>query len=272
MKVGDRTIDMDGDLLKAGDTITIDGGTGEVFAGTVAGSTVVAPEVATLLAWARELGIKIPARDGQGEGRGEGRGQATEDDVVRAFVIKGSSTLESLADAVLTSSEQVQSVLEHLVSAGLVEGTADGFRLTAAGKSRGTSQLAADRDRWGTDQASTALESFGALDLKVKEAVTAWQLREVDGVQVLNDHADAAYDAEVLDRLASLHGDTSAWLSSIRGAPAPLPRYVARLDRALKLACNGDKRFVASPRVDSYHGIWFELHEDLIQLAGRSRA
>jgi pyruvate,orthophosphate dikinase len=24
--------------------------------------------------------------------------------------------------------------------------------------------------------------------------------------------------------------------------------------------------------VDSYHGIWFELHEDLIGLAGRTRA
>jgi len=34
----------------------------------------------------------------------------------------------------------------------------------------------------------------------------------------------------------------------------------------------GDGRYVASPRVDSYHGIWFELHEDLIQLAGRTRA
>ena len=29
---------------------------------------------------------------------------------------------------------------------------------------------------------------------------------------------------------------------------------------------------VASPRVDSYHGVWFELHEDLILLAGRTRA
>jgi pyruvate,orthophosphate dikinase len=29
---------------------------------------------------------------------------------------------------------------------------------------------------------------------------------------------------------------------------------------------------VASPRVDSFHGVWFELHEDLIQLAGRTRA
>jgi pyruvate,orthophosphate dikinase len=29
---------------------------------------------------------------------------------------------------------------------------------------------------------------------------------------------------------------------------------------------------VASPRVDSYHSIWFELHEDLILLSGRTRA
>jgi hypothetical protein len=29
---------------------------------------------------------------------------------------------------------------------------------------------------------------------------------------------------------------------------------------------------VASPRVDSYHSVWFELHEDLIRLAGRTRS
>jgi pyruvate,orthophosphate dikinase len=33
----------------------------------------------------------------------------------------------------------------------------------------------------------------------------------------------------------------------------------------------GDHRFVASPRVDSYHSVWFELHEDVIRLAGRTR-
>ena len=29
--------------------------------------------------------------------------------------------------------------------------------------------------------------------------------------------------------------------------------------------------FIASPRIDSYHNVWFELHEDLILLAGRTR-
>ena len=38
------------------------------------------------------------------------------------------------------------------------------------------------------------------------------------------------------------------------------------------LARGGDQRYVASPRVDSYHSVWFELHEDLIRLSGKKRA
>ena len=45
-----------------------------------------------------------------------------------------------------------------------------------------------------------------------------------------------------------------------------------RLDRAMSALSAGDHRYVASPRVDSYHSAWFELHEELILLAGRSRA
>jgi pyruvate,orthophosphate dikinase len=47
--------------------------------------------------------------------------------------------------------------------------------------------------------------------------------------------------------------------------------YGMRLHRALEQAQAGDHRYVASPRVDSYHSIWFELHEDLIRLAGQTR-
>ena len=47
---------------RAGDVITIDGGTGEVFEGAVAGATEVVPEARTLLAWAAELGIPIGGR------------------------------------------------------------------------------------------------------------------------------------------------------------------------------------------------------------------
>jgi len=56
--------------------------------------------------------------------------------------------------------------------------------------------------------------------------------------------------------------------SSRPAAPAGRP---APARRGGSPALGGDQRYVASPRVDSYHSIWFELHEDLIQLAGRTR-
>ena len=89
--------------------------------------------------------------------------------------------------------------------------------------------------------------------------------------RAINDHADADYDAGVLERLATIHADATAWLAPIEPTLPRLGDYGVRLSRALEAAQSGDGRYVASPRVDSYHGIWFELHEDLIQLAGRTR-
>ena len=105
----------------------------------------------------------------------------------------------------------------------------------------------------------------------MKSIVTAWQLRDVDA-QVINDHTDADYDREVVERLAALHANAVAWLVPLEAQASLLAGYHARLDRAAEQAIAGDGRFVASPRVDSYHGAWFELHEELIQLAGRTRA
>jgi pyruvate,orthophosphate dikinase len=106
----------------------------------------------------------------------------------------------------------------------------------------------------------------------MKATVTAWQMREIDGQQAFNDHADPAYDAAVLADLAALHADALAWLDALASGPTRLAAYRDRLERANAAAQAGDGRYVASPRVDSYHGVWFELHEDLILLAGRTRA
>ena len=47
--------------------------------------------------------------------------------------------------------------------------------------------------------------------------------------------------------------------------------YAGRLGAALAAVHGGDARYVANPRVDSLHQIWFELHEDLLATLGRSR-
>ncbi|HSS93787.1 MAG TPA: pyruvate, phosphate dikinase [Candidatus Dormibacteraeota bacterium] len=272
VEVGDHVVQIGGRRLQAGDTITIDGGTGEVFAGVVPGNTAIAPEAATLLGWARELGMEVHSTAAKADQMSMGNGAVTPTDVIRALLIKGSSTVDGLAASLLSNPEQLRPQLESLTADGLVDSFAGGFRLTTSGKTKGEAHLAADQLRWGDVKAGAALDAFATLDHRMKEAVTAWQLREVDGAQLVNDHSDAAYDTNVLDRLAGLHHDAAAWLSSIGDAPPAVGRYLIRLERALAMARAGDQRFVASPRVDSFHGVWFELHEDLILLAGRSRA
>jgi pyruvate,orthophosphate dikinase len=145
------------------------------------------------------------------------------------------------------------------------------YSLTETGKAVGTDLLGADRDAWGPTRAATALDGFLVLDGRMKSVVTAWQMREVGGQPVLNDHADAAYDAEVLADLLALHAAASNWFEPLVSELPRLAGYVRRLDRAAAAVTGGDQRFMASPRVDSYHGVWFELHEDLIRLAGRTR-
>jgi pyruvate, orthophosphate dikinase len=274
-----------GRALAIGETITVDGSTGEVFEGIVTGRSQVVPEAGILLGWAAEAGIAIGAGAANSAATVEPATEAsatagprasalpvTQGAVLRALAIKGFATAEGLGDAVRCSAADAQPVLDGLVAGGLVEPSAGAFRLTAAGKERGLALLAEDRDRCGADRALAALDAFLALDGRMKETVTAWQMREVGGTQTFNDHSDAAYDAGVLERLAALHGEADAWLAPLVAGLPRLEAYRARLAHAADCARAGDGRYVASPRVDSYHGAWFELHEDLIQLAGKTRA
>src|SRR5207253_1780150 len=89
--------------------------------------------------------------------------------------------------------------------------------------------------------------------------------------QTPNDHSDVDYDRGALHRLRELHSNARAWLTPLEAAAPRLAIYRLRLDRAIERLDTGDTKYVASPRVDSYHSVWFELHEDLIQLAGRTR-
>ena len=79
-------------------------------------------------------------------------------------------------------------------------------------------------------------------------------------------------NAAVLATLGDLHTDVDAWLAPLTAGLPRLARYGERLAAAAAAAAAGDGKYVASPRVDSYHGAWFELHEDLILLAGCTRA
>ncbi len=270
--------------LPAGAVITIDGSTGEVFEGAVVGETRVAPEAEVLLDWARGLGIAVgggpvvgadaavtapmgeqPPDDTAAEG-------VDPDEATRILAVKGYASPDAIATACRISGESATTVVDRLVASGLAEAAVGSYRLTPAGREAAVRLLAVDTATWGLDRATAALDAFLALDRRMKRIVTAWQTRGSDAGPVANDHADAVYDQAVLGDLAALQGDAAAWLAGLDGAPRRMAAYGERLGLAALRAAAGQGRYVASPRVDSYHGVWFELHEDLILLAGRQRA
>ena len=48
-------------------------------------------------------------------------------------------------------------------------------------------------------------------------------------------------------------------------------RYGDRLADALRKVQAGEHEWLLKPLIDSYHTVWFELHEELISLAGLTR-
>lgn len=284
VKVGDGTVSIGDRVFAAGDMLTIDGGSGEVFAGSVSSSETIVPEVEKLLSWARELGIEIPASGEGGDTSEEGgdtseessdtsrEGELTVEMVVRALLIKGFAMPDGIASTFFTTEEEASQILDRMTAEGLVESSGGMFQLTAEGKTLGRELINADRESWGMENAVEALDAFLLLDCRLKEIVTSWQMRKVEGRQLLNDHSDPSYDASVLAEFGSLHQDAAALLQSLTDGLPRLDSYFERLERAAALVHAGEHLYIASPRVDSYHGVWFELHEDLILLADRNRA
>jgi pyruvate,orthophosphate dikinase len=233
------------------------------------------PEAVRLLAWARELATPMGGNEPAPAPAAPATASCAEltpADALRALAIKGFADAEGAAAALLCTPAEAGALLGKLAADRLAELASGLFQLTPDGKSLAMDLIAADSRAWGPANAGIALDAFLALDRRVKETVTAYQLRDAGGVQALNDHLDADYDARVLAQLGDLHREVEAWLRPLLG---PLPRlamYGRRLARAAAAVGAGDARYLGSPRVDSYHSVWFELHEDLILLAGRTRA
>ena len=279
--VGEAGLQIGERHLPAGEVTTIDGSSGSVYAGELRGEWQIVPEASTLLEWAGELGVQLaaarveqplaaPPDDVSAPAAVDG--PPTADDVLRALLIRGHVPAEALAQGLLAMPAQVQPLVDELSADGLAESSAGALRLTGEGRLKALATFEADRLALSEERCIAFLETFPAFDSRMKEIVTAWQMRDAGGEQVFNDHTDVEYDERVLKELARLHTETSEWLAPLAAAMRRFAAYEARLSGALQTARAGDQRYVASPRVDSYHSIWFELHEDLIRLAGRRRS
>ena len=259
----------------AGRRVTVDGGSGVVLDGEVAGAAVdgaALEDVRRLAGWAgatpEELSgavhPKVADADAQSATRVVG-----DLELLRLIGVKGRVRTDVVAAGLGGDIAEITARCADLVSEGSCADTPAGLRLTPAGRQRLRELLDVERGTVDTAGMTAAYRDFCVVNAELKEIVTAWQMKDA---ATPNDHADPEYDAAVLDRLTGLHRRVRP-LAERLGAVAPrLARYRDRLDLAVERIGGGDHTWVARPIMDSYHTVWFELHEDLIGLCGLSRA
>jgi hypothetical protein len=120
--------------------------------------------------------------------------------------------------------------------------------------------------------ASEAYERFERINRALLELFTDWQMiPAAGGERVANDHSDADYDTGIVDRLGVQHERAEKVLDSFAELEPRLGIYKVRLDEAYDKALAGEQEWVSGARIDSYHTVWFELHEDLLRMLGRER-
>jgi hypothetical protein len=187
--------------------------------------------------------------------------------VLQAVRLKGRVTAADAAAATGLEEARADEALAALAAEDLVKEAGERRRLTPEGRERLTQELAAERATIDQGAMTGLYDGFEPHNTAFKQLASDWQQR--DGVP--NDHTDAAYDQRVLDRLAVLH---EGFLPVAEQAAALVPRlapYLGRFVTALERVQAGDHTFFLRPIIDSYHTIWFELHEELISLMGRTR-
>ncbi|MGI9614728.1 MAG: pyruvate, phosphate dikinase [Acidimicrobiales bacterium] len=270
-----------------GTVITVDGDGGRLLLGDHPATGAELPEVAVLRGWRAQLSGASAIKSGhQTEGGADDTlasvsdelsDDLVDDDALRTLGLKGMATAESLAGSALATVDAAAAALAALVEAGRVSVAAgDRYLLTADGTARIDELYEVEAVDAGP-VIEPHFERFDELNLRFKQVVTDWQMcppaDDPAGDPVLNDHTDDAYDAAVLAALdADVHAGISSILSEVSKGVSRLAVYHRRLSDAMDAIKSGDTQMVASPLRDSYHTVWFELHEELIRLTGRNRA
>jgi hypothetical protein len=116
--------------------------------------------------------------------------------------------------------------------------------------------------------AKTTYQRFLVFNVEFLRICTDWQLKP--GNQP-NDHSDAAYDFKILERLDRLDERAAPLVEALGKAVPRFADYRGRLTEALD-RISDDRAWLASPRCDSYHTVWMQLHEDLLSAVGVNRA
>lgn len=196
--------------------------------------------------------------------------------VLHGLRLKGVADVAALAGATGLDGDRVAGELAALAEAGLAierTGALAGWALTPAGRAEDQRAVRDEVDAAGARATVTgAYERFRALNAGVLDACSRWQVRNVGGRVVRNDHRDKAYDGAVVADLARLNEQAEAVVEQLAGALDRYATYGYQLRRAVEKVEAGEGDWFAKPTFPSFHSVWFELHEDLLTTLGIERS
>jgi hypothetical protein len=155
----------------------------------------------------------------------------------------------------------------ELTEAGLVMVRGQNLALTPAGRQAHAVWARLPAGSPEDAVAQEAYQAFLPFNTQLLRICTDWQLRP-DGSP--NDHSDSAYDFKVLERLDRLDERIATLVNKLAEAVPRFSAYPGRLTAALDKIAD-DRQWLASPRCDSYHTVWMQMHEDLLTAVGASR-
>jgi hypothetical protein len=195
--------------------------------------------------------------------------------VLHALRLKGVAAVDVLVESTGLDDAAVGSLVGQLADEGLVverTGALEGWGLTPAGRVEHERLVAEEVDEAGArPTVAGAYRRFRALNASVLEACSRWQVRDVDGRPVLNDHGDPDYDAEVVAELTRLQKRAEPLCDDLAAALDRYRPYGPLLRHAVDRVEAGDGDWFTKPTLPSYHTVWFELHEDLLSTLGLDR-
>ena len=166
-------------------------------------------------------------------------------------------------------------VAEHLTAAvqsGRCVEMGDRYLLTPAGRMIVEANYSRYFASARADQSFNAAHGrFEIINDELKQLITDWQTIKVGGTPLANDHSDGAYDEKIVARLARLHDKTLPILAAFAIVLPRFAHYMTKLQAALTRVEDGESAWLSEVAIASYHSVWFELHEDLLRVLGRTR-
>ena len=191
---------------------------------------------------------------------------------VHGLAVRKAAGPAAVADLLGLNEEEVSAALETAAEKGLVAGARGTFMVAPDGQAWLATQYPVIYSAAREDGALTAAyERFEKVNTQLLALFTDWQTVPTGSTRVPNDHEDKDYDNGIIDRLGDLHERAERVVGRCAEAQPRLSRYLERLDSAYDHVLAGEIDWVSGVRIDSYHTVWFELHEDLLRMLGRTR-